>query len=111
MFAYDLLKETVVSIETVISTEIPKETIVSMETVIFIEVKVHSLDGDTDFFDIVAGVLQGDTQASYLFIICLDYILRTSIDKIKENSFKLTKKKEAEDTPQKGLPMPTMPMI
>ena len=32
------------------------------------------LDGDTDFFVIVAGVLQGDTLVSYLFIICLDYI-------------------------------------
>ena len=25
------------------------------------KVKVHSSDGDTDYFDIVAGVLQGDT--------------------------------------------------
>ena len=47
---------------------------------------VLSQDGDTDYFDIVAGVLQGDTLALYLFIICLDYVLRTSIDKIKENS-------------------------
>ena len=54
--------------------------------------KVRSTDGDTDCFDIVAGVPQGDTQAPYLFIICLDYVLRTSIDKIKENGFKLTKK-------------------
>ena len=29
----------------------------------------------------------------YLFIICLDYVLRTSIDKIKENGFKLKKKR------------------
>ena len=54
-------------------------------------VKVRSPDGDTDYFNIVAGVLQGDTLAPYLFIICLDYMLRTSIDKIKENCFKLTK--------------------
>ena len=39
------------------------------------------------------GVLQGDTLAPYLFIICLDYVLRTSIDKIKENGFELTKKR------------------
>ena len=29
----------------------------------------------------------------YLFIICLDYVLRTSIDKIKQHGFKLTKEK------------------
>ena len=56
-------------------------------------VKVCSLGGDTDYFDIVAGVLQGDTLAPYLFIICLDYVLRTSIDKIKENGFKITKER------------------
>ena len=40
------------------------------------KIKVHSLDGDTDFSDIAAGVLQVDTFASYLFIICLDYLRR-----------------------------------
>ena len=44
-------------------------------------------------FDIVAGVLQGDTLSPYLFIICLDYVLRTWIDKIRENDFELTKKR------------------
>ena len=57
------------------------------------KVKVRSPDGDTDYFDIVAGVQQGDKLTPYLFIICLDYVLRTSIDKIKENSFELTKKR------------------
>ena len=33
------------------------------------------------------------TLAPYLFIICLDYVLRTSIDKIRENGFELTKKR------------------
>ena len=56
------------------------------------KLKVRSPDGDTDYFDIVAGLLQGDTLAPYLFIICLDYVLKTSIDKIKENGFELTKK-------------------
>ena len=58
-----------------------------------IEFRVRSPDGDTDHCDIVAGVLQGDTLAPYLFIIFLDYVLRTSIDKIKENGFKLTKER------------------
>ena len=57
------------------------------------KVKVRSPDGDTDYFDIVAGVLQGETLAPYLFIICLDYVLRTSIDNIRENGFELTKKR------------------
>ena len=57
------------------------------------KVKVRSPDGDTEYFDIVAGVLQGDMLAPYLFIICLDYVLRTPIDKIKENGSELTKKR------------------
>ena len=57
------------------------------------EAKVRSPDGDTDYFDIVTGILQRDTLAPYLFISCLDYMLRTSIDKIKENGFKLTKER------------------
>ena len=50
---------------------------------------VHSLDEDTDFFDIVTEVLQGNTLAPYLFRPCRDYALQTSIDLIKENSFEL----------------------
>ena len=46
------------------------------------KVIVRSPDGDAEYFDIVAGVLQGDTLAPYLFIICLD--------KIRENGFELT---------------------
>ena len=38
---------------------------------------VHSPDGDTDFFHIV-GILQGDTLAPYLFIICLGYINKSN---------------------------------
>ena len=55
--------------------------------------KVRSPDGDADYFDIVNDVLQGDTLAPYLFIIYLDYVLWTSIDKIKDNVFELTKKR------------------
>ena len=57
------------------------------------KVKARSPDGDTDYFDIVAGVLKRDTLAPYPFIICLDYVLRTSIDEIKENGLKLTKER------------------
>ena len=57
------------------------------------KVKVRSLDQDRDYFDLVAGVQQGDTLARYLFIICLDYVFRTSIDKMKDNGFQLTKER------------------
>ena len=76
--AYGLLKESVAAI-----------TILYRNT----KVKVPSPDGYTEYIDIVAGVEQGNTLALYLFIICLDYVLRTSIDKIWENGFKLTKKR------------------
>ena len=56
------------------------------------DVKVRSLDGDTDVFDIVVGELQGGhALASYLFIICLDYILWMLIDLMKENGLTLEK--------------------
>ena len=77
LLAHGLLKETVAAL-----------VILYRNT----KVKARSLDGDTDYFDIVAGVLQGHTLAPYLFVICLDYVLRTSIDKIKENGLELTKK-------------------
>ena len=78
LLAYGLPKETVAAI-----------TILNKNT----NVKVRSPDGDREYFDIVAGVLQRDTLAPYNFIICLDYVLRTSIDKIRENGFELTKKR------------------
>ena len=59
------------------------------------KVKVRSPNRNTDYFDIVVALLQGDTLAWHLFIICLDYVLRTSIDKIKENGFKLTKERNS----------------
>ena len=72
----------------------PKETIAAIMILYRnTKVKVRSPGGDTDYFDIVAGVRRGDTLAPYLFIIFQDYVLRTSIDKVKENSFELTKKR------------------
>ena len=62
-----------------------------------IKVKVHYPNGDTDYFDNVAGILQGHTLAAYLFIISLDYMLRISINKIKENGLKLTNANYADD--------------
>ena len=78
---------------------LPKETVVAIilpykNT----KVKVCLSDGDTDYFDIVAGVLQEDTLAPYLFIIGLDYVRRTSVDITKDNGFKLAKEKKQKKT-------------
>ena len=40
---------------------------------------VSTADGDSDPFNIVTGVLQGDPLAPFLLIICLDYAMRISI--------------------------------
>ena len=73
---------------------LPKETVT---TIMMLyknkKVKVRSPDGDTDYFDIVAGVQQGDISAIDLFIICQDYVLRRSIDIMKDNGFKLVKER------------------
>ena len=90
---------------------LPKETVAAIMMLYRnIHVKVRYPDGDTDYFDIFADVLQGDTLAPYLFITSLDYVLRISIDKIKENGFKLTKERSRR-YPVKQLPTPTTPMI
>ena len=61
--------------------DLPKETVAAIMILYKnTKVKVRSPDGDIDYFDIVAGVLQGDTLAPNLFIICLDYVLRRFID-------------------------------
>ena len=73
---------------------LPKDTVAAIRILYRnTKVKVRSPDGDTEYFDIVAGVLQGVISAPYLFIICLDWVFRTSSDKIKENGFELTKKR------------------
>ena len=70
--------------------DLPKETIAAI--MIFYrnsKVKVGSPDGDTEYFDIVAGVMQGNMLAPYLFIICLDYVLRIRLRADKEKKPKV----------------------
>ena len=77
-----------------LTNNLPKETVAAIMMLYKnMKVKVRSSDGDTDYFDIVAGVLQGDTLAPYLFIIYLDFMLRTSIGKMKDNGYKLAKER------------------
>ena len=61
-----------------------------------IKAMVYLTNGDTDFFEILTGILRGDTSAPNLFIICLDYVLWMSIDLIKKNGLTL-KKQEGGD--------------
>ncbi|CAI9725779.1 Hypothetical predicted protein [Octopus vulgaris] len=45
---------------------------------------VISLGRETDFFEVEAGVLQGDTLAPFISIVVLDYVLRISRDGMEE---------------------------
>ena len=45
---------------------------------------VRCPNGHTEFFHILAGVLQGDILVPFLFVICLDYVLRISVDKCND---------------------------
>ena len=42
--------------------------------------KIATPDGETDFFDILAGIFQGDTLAPFLFILVLDYTLKQAYE-------------------------------
>ena len=79
----------------------PKET-VAAKVMLYknTKVKVRSPDVDTNYFDIVAGLLQEDMLIPYLFIICQDYVLRTPTDLMKEKGFKLTKERSRRYTTQ-----------
>ena len=57
------------------------------------QTKVRTPDGDTESFEILAGVLQEGTLAPFLFIVALDYALRCVIDGEEEGlGFALTKR-------------------
>ena len=55
--------------------------------------KVLSPDGETEYFEILGSVLQGDTLAPYLFTIVIDYIMRMAIDGKEELGFILNPKR------------------
>ena len=55
---------------------------------------VPSSDRDSDFFDVFKKILQEDTLARFLFMICLDFGLRMPIDLMKKRKdFPLIKAK------------------
>ena len=79
LIAYGLLRETVTAIMMLYRNT---------------KVKLQSPDGDTDFFNIFPGVLQGYILAPCLFIIYLGCLHWTSVGLIKENGSKLKKTKK-----------------
>ena len=66
-----------------------------------IEKSVHRIE--TYYFDIVAGMPQGNTLAPNLFIIYLDYVLRTSIDLMKKKRFQGNKGKKSRRYPARTI--------
>ena len=52
---------------------------------------VRSPAGDTDFFEVLSGLLLGYTLAPFFFILLPDYVLQTSADPLNEISFTLKK--------------------
>ena len=62
--------------------------------------KVITSDGETDYFNISTGVLQGDTLAPFLFAIFLDYALRKAIEgKEEELGFHLSRRRSRRISP------------
>ena len=73
---------------------IPNE-LVSAIAKIYDDVKARIVtpDGETELIEILAGVLQGDTLAPYLFIIVLDYAMRDAVSgKEEELGFQLRRR-------------------
>ena len=62
--------------------------------------KVLSPDGETEFFEILAGVLQGDTLAPYIFTIMIVYAMRQGIgNDALDLGFKLDRKRSRRHNP------------
>ena len=58
------------------------------------QAKILSPDGDTKFFDTLAGVLQGDALAPCLFAIVIHYTMRQAVGDQELNlGFKLDKRR------------------
>ena len=56
--------------------------------------KVITPDGETETFNILVGVLQGDTLAPYLFVIVIDYVMRIALQGREDKlGFQLRKRK------------------
>ena len=62
--------------------------------------KVLLSDGETDFLEILAGVLQGDILAPHIFTIMLDYVMRQAIgNDTQEIGFQINHKRSRKHNP------------
>ena len=55
---------------------------------------VRTDDGDTEFKNISGGLLQGDTLAYFLFIICLNYVLKKALDRNNDLGFIIERRRK-----------------
>ena len=67
--------------------------------------KVFSPDGESEFFEFLAGVLQGDTPAPFLFIIVVDYLMRKLqvVAKILHSPFMKVKHPDDQEQPKRSM--------
>ena len=54
---------------------------------------VRTNDGDTEFINISVEVLQGGALAPFLFIICLEYVLKKALDRNNDLWFTLIERR------------------
>ena len=91
---------------------IPKETVAAI-TILYrnTKVKVRSPDGDTEYFDIVAGVTtRGHAGSVPLYLLSRATYLEHRWTKSKKMASNWTKKRSRRVPPQQQLPTPTTPM-
>ena len=71
---------------------VPEEIVKAIEVLcVNTTAQVLSPEGDTDFSNIYAGVLQGETLAPYLFIMALDYVMQIAIQTPTSYGFTICK--------------------
>ena len=71
---------------------IPDKIVSAIRLYTITKAKVVFPDGDTEMFDIHAGVLQADTLTPFLFIVVLDYVLRISVDSFNNKGIQIKAK-------------------
>ena len=82
-----------------LSCDLPKETVTAVMMLYKnTKLKVHSLDGDTDFFDIVAGVLQ-ERYISPKSVHNLPRLCTSNVDSSNERKWLYTKKDKKQMIP------------